>query len=230
MKFSHAGAVAALTLASLLSACGGKAQYTVQGTVTGLTMDGLVLKNNGGDDITLNAGTSTFAFPKQIDYGASYDITLEWSQAAKNNNAPAILACGVSGATGYAGYTLAISAAVTCQPVPYSVGGYYEGFTEPATPAVPAVPASGSTPATDAVAAVPDTVTLINGSSGNAVTISSSDAGAGNFALSQAFASGDVYAVTISKQPAKSTCVLTNNTGRVATVNVSSLRLTCTKN
>jgi hypothetical protein len=49
MKFSYLGAGAALILAATLAACGGKAQFTVQGSVTNLKNSGLVLTNGGND-------------------------------------------------------------------------------------------------------------------------------------------------------------------------------------
>jgi hypothetical protein len=50
-------------------------QYTVGGTVTGLLGSGLVLRNNGGDDLTISAnGAFTFATP--LDDGSGYLVTV----------------------------------------------------------------------------------------------------------------------------------------------------------
>ena len=47
-----------------LTACGGGGSstptYTVGGTVSGLTSGSLVLKNNTGDDLTINANSTSF--------------------------------------------------------------------------------------------------------------------------------------------------------------------------
>lgn len=220
MKFVQVGAIAALTLASLLSACGGKAQYTVQGTISGLTLDGLQI-TNAGETLTAKAGDSTFAFSKQIDYGSTYDISVGWPTGSDNGK---ILACGISGATGNAGYTIAISSAITCQPVLYAVGGHFSGFTEPAS-----LTPSTTTPPGDPTR-VEDTLTLINGSDGNQITISSSATGSGDYALPSGFAVGAAYAVTIFKQPAKSTCTLSNASGRVDKAAITNIFVTCTKN
>jgi hypothetical protein len=50
--------------------------YTVGGTITGLAGSGLVLQNNGGDDLIISAdGSFTFAAP--IITGSSYNVTVQ---------------------------------------------------------------------------------------------------------------------------------------------------------
>lgn len=208
MKFSYAGALVALTLASLLSACGGKAQYTVQGSVSGLTVDGLQL-SNGGNTIDVPKGASSFAFPQQIDYGTEYDITI-----TRN---PDYFTCGVSGGTGSAGYTVSIGAAVRCDPNSYTVGGTYSGLVS----VEKTVPTDGTTP-TD----VPNLVTLINGS-GAQVQISSATAASGTFTAAS-LTNGEVYSISILTQPKNLTCTLTNQNGVIRAPNsVTNLTLTC---
>ncbi|TYQ07167.1 UNVERIFIED_ORG: hypothetical protein JN05_04170 [Zoogloea ramigera] len=208
MKFSYAGALVALTLASLLSACGGKAQYTVQGSVSGLTVDGLQL-SNGGNTIDVPKGASSFAFPQQIDYGTEYDITI-----TRN---PDYFTCGVSGGTGSAGYTVSIGAAVSCTPNSYTVGGTYSGLVSVAKELLP-----GATAETD----VANKVTLINGS-GSQVELSSATATSGTFTAAS-LTNGEVYSISILKQPNKLTCSLTNPNGVIRAPNsVTNLTLTC---
>jgi sugar lactone lactonase YvrE len=51
-------------------------KHSVSGTVSGLSGSGLVLQNNGGDDLSISAdGTFTFATP--INNGSSYAITVK---------------------------------------------------------------------------------------------------------------------------------------------------------
>lgn len=50
--------------------------FMVGGTVTGLTGAGLVLQNNGGDDLTINAN-GTFNFATKIDSGSNYAVTVK---------------------------------------------------------------------------------------------------------------------------------------------------------
>jgi hypothetical protein len=205
MKFSYACAGAALALAATLAACGGKAQFTVQGSVSNLNNPGLVLAN-GGSTVNVPAGATTFAFPQQIDYGTEYNITVQTNPAHMN--------CGVvSGGSGSAGHTVSIFAQVTCAQNNYSVGGQFTGL-KPVDSATPRI------------------ITLINGSTGGGVTITSAggDAnGNGTFVLSSNVADGQAYGVTIAAQPqpAGLTCTLTNGAGVMHETPVSNLLLTC---
>jgi hypothetical protein len=210
MKFSYAGALVALTLASLLTACGGKAQYTVQGSISGLTLDGLQL-SNGGETITLNRGATSFAFSKQIDYGASFDITVKAS--------PPFMTCGVSAGSGTAGYTVAIGAAVTCSPTAYTVGGLFKGLKSTFTTTTDAT--TGTVTTTENVVSA----TLINGSA-TPVLVNSTGVGDGAFTVAT-LTNGDVYSVSILTQPKGFTCQLTNNIGVVRGENVTIMNLDC---
>lgn len=209
MKFSYAGALVALTLASLLTACGGKAQYTVQGSVSGLTVDGLVI-SNGGVDLTLNRGATSFAFAKQIDYGDAYDISIKTQ--------PPFMTCGVSGGTGTAGYTVAIGAAITCSPTAYTVGGHFTGLKSTST-------TTTGTDGKEVVTTVVHTAVLINGS-GTKASIDSNAIGDGEF-IAATLTNGDVYSISILTQPTGLVCTLGNNVGVVRGANVTIMTLDC---
>lgn len=210
MKFSYAGALVALTLASLLSACGGKAQYTVQGSVSGLTVDGLQLVN-GGQTLVVPKGATSFAFPQQIDYGTEYDITIGQN--------PEFFTCGVSGGKGSAGYTVSIGAAVRCDPNSYTVGGTYSGLVSVETTTDTTTTPPTTTP-------TPNTVTLINGS-GAQVQLSSATATSGTFTAAT-LTNGEVYSISILTQPKNLICTLANQNGVIRAPNsVTNLTLTC---
>lgn len=210
MKFSYAGALVALTLASLLTACGGKAQYTVQGSVSGLTVDGLQLKN-GNQTVDVPKGATSFAFPQQIDYGSDYEITI-----AKN---PEFFTCQVVGGKGSAGYTVSIASAVNCTPDAYTVGGTYSGLVSVATTTDTTTTPSTTKP-------TPNKVVLINGS--GAQTEVSSETGATGSFTAATLTNGQVYSISILKQPDRLTCTLTNASGVIrAPLSVGNLILTC---
>jgi 6-phosphogluconolactonase (cycloisomerase 2 family) len=57
------------------------AKFTVGGTVTGLAGSGLVLQNNEGDDLAVNADGS-FSFASSLDDGASYGVTVKTQPTA----------------------------------------------------------------------------------------------------------------------------------------------------
>jgi hypothetical protein len=49
--------------------------YTVSGTASGLTGSGLVLRNNGADDLHV-LGDGTFVFTTALASGSSYNVTI----------------------------------------------------------------------------------------------------------------------------------------------------------
>ena len=70
-----------LVAASLASGCsdspptGPPPTYTVGGTVSGLAGSGLVLRDNGGDDLPVSAD-GAFAFATELAGGAAYSVTV----------------------------------------------------------------------------------------------------------------------------------------------------------
>ena len=70
------GKLAGAKVTNVAVAC--KTLYTVGGTVTGLVGTGLVLTNNGGDDITLDAG-GPFTFATKVVDGGAYTVAVKTS-------------------------------------------------------------------------------------------------------------------------------------------------------
>ena len=68
------GTVGTTNIATVAVACT-VANYTVGGTVTGLAGTGLVLRDNGGDDLVV-AANGVIAFPTTIAGGATYSVTV----------------------------------------------------------------------------------------------------------------------------------------------------------
>jgi hypothetical protein len=109
MKFTKSILSAQLLLASVfLAACSGlpasstssgsgtaTGPFTIGGTVTGLTGTGLVLQDNGGDNLTVKA-SGTFTFATSIASGGAYVVTV----ATQPTN-PA-QSCAVTGGSGTA--------------------------------------------------------------------------------------------------------------------------------
>ncbi|MYM69774.1 hypothetical protein GTP45_23435 [Pseudoduganella sp. FT55W] len=209
MKFSFVSAVAALAVVAALAGCGGKAQFTVQGrfidgqnNYVSLPNGGLIL-SNGNETITVPAGATSFSFPTKIDYGTDYNILVVKSADH--------MGCGVTGGSGSAGHNVSIQAVVQCIQNSYTISGNYTGVT---------VAADGKTART---------VTLINGSTGGSVTISSANAtnGAGTFVLSGAVYDGQAYGVTVVDPNNGLSCTLANGTGVMHEIAVTNLQLTC---
>ncbi|MCG2586387.1 hypothetical protein [Massilia sp. TS11] len=120
MRFAQSRRAAALVLALSLAACGGKAQFTVGGTITGLFYDGLVLSNNGAT-ISPKANDTSFAFPGSIGYGTAYNVTI--------TTQPRHVTCGVVNGADTAGRFASINVVVNCSRNFYTISGTINGFT-----------------------------------------------------------------------------------------------------
>ena len=112
-----------LTLAStaaLLGACGGFTAVDVGGSITGLTMPGLVV-NNGGSTVAPAANDKTFVFPVQVPIRAPYSVTI-LTQPQRQN-------CQVFNGAGIAGAAPVTIVAVSCTSNTFTVGGTVTGLT-----------------------------------------------------------------------------------------------------
>jgi len=93
----------ALACALSLSACGGgDGDVYIGGSVSGVTKEGLVLTNNGGDDLAVPAGASDFFFNTRVETDAGYDVKVK----AVPPNVDGIENCFVSGGSGRAVFTI----------------------------------------------------------------------------------------------------------------------------
>jgi hypothetical protein len=86
MKSSTLRAGLALACALGLSACGGgSGDLYLTGQITGgVTADGLILQNNGGDDLVVPAGAASFQFANRISTDDQFNITVK--QAPTNSS------------------------------------------------------------------------------------------------------------------------------------------------
>jgi hypothetical protein len=107
-----------LALALLLASCA-KPTYTVGGTVSGLNGSGLVLQNNGGDNLAISA-SGVFTFSTALKKNASYRVTV-LSQ-------PSGQTCTVANGTGTASANVT-NVAVTCVSNTFTVGGTVSGLS-----------------------------------------------------------------------------------------------------
>ena len=98
---------------------GGTSTYTVGGTVTGLKASGLVLSDNGGNDVTVTSGSSTFTFSQALQSGATYDVAVATQPSGET--------CSVTSGSGTVSGTVS-SVTVTCEPT-YTIGGQVSGLT-----------------------------------------------------------------------------------------------------
>lgn len=94
------------------------AEYSVGGSVFGL-QGTLILENNGGDTLTLNAD-GTFAFTNPLSSGNTYSVTVQ--------SQPATQICTVSNQSGTISNTNITNVTVNCSINAYNVGGSLSGL------------------------------------------------------------------------------------------------------
>ena len=125
------------SLTSMLAACGGggggggsepdappsqSGTRTVGGTVTGLSGSGLVLQNNGGDNLAIGA-SGAFTFATAVAVGNAYAVT-----ALSQPTSPA-QTCAVSNGSGSIGGSNISNVAVTCTTNTLTVSVTVSGLT-----------------------------------------------------------------------------------------------------
>ena len=96
-------------------------QYTVGGTVAGLAGTGLVLQNNAGNDLPVNANGG-FAFPPQND-ATPYAVTVKTQPSANSQTCTVTNGTGTLAGANYSGVT------INCVTNNYTVGGTVSGLT-----------------------------------------------------------------------------------------------------
>jgi len=97
------------------------ATYTIGGSVSGLVGSGLVLQDNGGNNLAVTANGS-FAFTAAINSGSAYKVTVLTQPAS-----PAQV-CVVTGGSGTASANVT-NVAVACATTTYTIGGSVGGLT-----------------------------------------------------------------------------------------------------
>ena len=96
--------------------------FTVGGTVAGLEGSGMVLQNNLGDDLAVEAN-GAFTFPTRLDNSAAYDVTVLAQPNTPDQD------CVVSNGSGVISDANVTSVQVNCTPTTrFSVGGTVSGL------------------------------------------------------------------------------------------------------
>jgi 6-phosphogluconolactonase (cycloisomerase 2 family) len=129
---SRLGVGATALVALALAGCGGGGgggssnnntppppQYTIGGTVTGLTGTGLVLQDNGGDDLPVTAD-GAFTFATKVNSGGAYAVTVKTQPSGQT--------CTVANGSGMASANVT-NVAVSCASSGVTIGGTVTGLT-----------------------------------------------------------------------------------------------------
>jgi hypothetical protein len=208
MTLTFTRAAIALAIALGLAGCGGKASFTIGGTVEGLQYQGLVLNTNGMDlavPASTTSTTTTFAFPNSLSYGDVYDVTVKTQPAHESCTVGAFVAqSGVmlTGASDTAGRLSAIIVGVQCALTTHSIGGTVTGLTS-------------------------EGLILTNGSLGGQVTVT---AAAPTFTFANGVPFNVSYGVTVLAQPAGDVCTVTQKGTAIMTDDpVTDILVTCVK-
>ena len=204
MKNLYLRPALALACALSLSACGGDddGTFALQGTVSGVNMAGLVLQNNGAQDLEVAANTGFFSFPQLIGTDTQYNVTVKSSPP----NATCEVFRGKGKSTIY-GVGLGDTAiAVICTLKPHNVTGTVSGNT--------------------------GDMVLINGSDritvpANQATFSFTRLDpTGKFNLGTV-GEGQPYGLQVLTPPAGRSCLVVNGTGTMGTADVTNVQITC---
>jgi len=94
--------------------------YTVGGTVSGLTGSGLVLRNNGGNNLAISAN-GAFTFTTAIASGATYAVSVFTQPTSPSQN------CAVTNGSGTVGGANVTNVTITCSNT-FSIGGTVSGL------------------------------------------------------------------------------------------------------
>lgn len=123
MKNSILRAGVALACAASLASCGGGNSGTLYlaGTVTGVTLDGLVLQNNGGSDLAVAAGATYFQFKDLVPSDSIYNVTVK-SRPSNTEK------CDVINGKGNTGLYSVSSVVVACVITTHSLAGTVTGL------------------------------------------------------------------------------------------------------
>ena len=106
----------------LVASCGGgDRQYTVGGSVSGLIGSGLVLQDNGGNDLAI-AANGSFVFSAAVASGSAYAVTI------KTEPTSPLQTCMVANAAGMVGGANITNVALTCTTNTYTIGGSVGGL------------------------------------------------------------------------------------------------------
>jgi hypothetical protein len=96
--------------------------YTIGGTVSGLTGTGLVLQDNGGDNLALAFGATSFTFATPVASGASYNVTISSQPSSPSQT------CSVTAGAGSITNANITSIQIICTAGTYSIGGTVSGL------------------------------------------------------------------------------------------------------
>ena len=120
---SGAGRITGASVSNVAVVCTtGSTAFTVGGAVAGLVGSGLVLRNNGAEDLPITAD-GEFIFPTTVATGAAYSVTVATQPTNPTQT------CSVEDGNGVMGATDVTSVRVICSTSAFTIGGAVTGLT-----------------------------------------------------------------------------------------------------
>ena len=113
------GTMGAANVTNIAVSCSNQL-FTIGGTVSGLTVSGLVLANNGGDTLNVPTNAATFTFATAVAFGSAYSVSVA--------SQPAGLTCSVSAGSGNVPAANVTSVQIVCSNQSYFLGGSISGL------------------------------------------------------------------------------------------------------
>jgi len=191
----------------------GQSCYAVGGAVSGLTGTGLVLQNNGTDDLTV-AADGSFTFATKLLDGTNYSVIVSTQPIGQT--------CSVTNGSGTIAAADVTNVAVACADNIHSVGGNVTGLT--GTVVLQNNGTDDLTVADDVVVACADNIHSVGGNvtglTGTVVlqnngTDDLTVAADGSFTFATKLPDNTAYLVTVLTQPSGQTCSVTKGSGIV---------------
>ena len=112
------GVINAANITNVAVAC--NKTYSVGGTISGLTVSGLILKLNGGANKIVSSGSTSFTFSTALISGTSYAVTIQQQ--------PTGWTCLLFNASGTIVSSNVTAVSLSCSPNTYTIGGGVVGL------------------------------------------------------------------------------------------------------
>ena len=144
------GTVSGANITTVAVTCSNGSSYTIGGTVSGLTGTGLVIQNNGGDNLKVTTNGAGY-FPTWLATGSSYYVTVLTQPSGQScsvsngigtvgtsnvtnvnvtcSSATSTLACGSGNGTGYQGIYLYNPSNLFTESLSTTTGGALDSVT-----------------------------------------------------------------------------------------------------
>ena len=200
MKSLYLRSSVALACALGLASCGGgNDNLLLGGYVFGLLKDGLVVQNNGGPDLAIPRGATTFTFPERISSDSDFNVTIKAE--------PPSTKCEVVYGKGKSGAYSVTSVEIRCITTSYDLGGTISGLDSEGLVLI-----NGSVQQRIPAGATSFKMTKYK---------------ADGTPESGQVPDGQPYGITILEQPAGRTCTVANGTGLMGSTAVTNVAVTC---